>query len=283
MKYQTKENMTLFEAMEKLSPGSSKTTMKSWLKEGRIFVDGRAIKKADHPLIIGQTISLGEKKRWATNDLQLLYEDAHLAVVEKPKGLLSVATAFETEETVHAYLKERYRPNKVFVVHRLDQDTSGIMMFARSEEAYLKLKEMFEAHNIEREYEAIVEGVVEEGEGSWSSYLYEDAQYVVHSSQDPTCGGKHATTHYIVTGKTKLWSRLVLNLETGRKNQIRVHCRDAGHPIVGDRKYGAKPSPLKRLCLHARLLAFEHPITTKKMRFTSPVPEHFDQLVKAYA
>lgn len=283
MKYQTTENMNLLTALEKLSPGSSKTTMRSWIKDGRVLVDGRVIKKTDHALVLGQVVSLGEKKRRAEGNLQLLYEDAHIVVVEKPIGMLSVATAFETEDTVHAHLKERYRPYKVFVVHRLDQDTSGVMLFARTEEAYIRLKETFEAHDIEREYEAIVEGVIEEGNGTWNSYLYEDPNYVVHSSQDPSCGGKYATTHYIVIGKTKHWTRLILNLETGRKNQIRVHCRDSGHPIVGDRKYGAKPSPLKRMCLHARLLVFNHPITQKKMHFSSPVPESFDKLVKAYA
>ncbi len=282
MKYQLKENMPILDALALLSPGSSKTSLRSWIKEGRVYVDGRLVSKNTLLLHAGQVVSLGEKKKRAEGGLQILYEDSDIVVIDKPSGVLSVATNFEKGETAHAFLKQRYKPNKVFVVHRLDQDTSGVMLFALSENAYLRLKQTFEEHDIDRTYIAIVQGVMEESSGSWSSYLYEDANYVVHSTQDPA-RGKLAITHFTVTGKSRKCMRLQLNLETGKKNQIRVHCRDAGHPIVGDMKYGAATNPIKRLCLHAHLLAFKHPITGKLMRFTSPVPEAFNRMVHDYA
>lgn len=278
MKYVTLAPQTLLEALAKLSPESSKTTLRSWLKDGRVAVDGHIAKIATTLIKEGQEITLGSRSRFIKGGVQLHYEDSHLVVVEKPSGLLSVATAFEKGETVHAILKEHYHPRKVFVVHRLDQDTSGIMLFALSEQSRDQLKVIFEEHNIERAYSAIVEGHVEPQQGTWQSYVYEDDHYVVHSTTD-TEKGRLAITHYVVAVTSKRYTALLLKLETGRKNQIRVHCQDAGFPIVGDKKYGASSSPIKRLCLHAHLLAFLHPITQQKMRFESEVPEAFYRLV----
>jgi tRNA pseudouridine32 synthase/23S rRNA pseudouridine746 synthase/23S rRNA pseudouridine1911/1915/1917 synthase len=168
----------------------------------------------------------------------------------------------------------------VQVVHRLDQDTSGVMLFALSHDGYTKLKEIFEKHDIERAYSAIVEGVVKPESGTWTSYLFEDERYHVHSSNDPE-KGRVAITHYSVKSASQHYSLLEVKLETGRKNQIRVHCKDAGCPIVGDKKYGNPSSTGKRLYLHAHLLAFEHPITGKSMRFVSPAPKSFFYLVPA--
>ena len=234
------------------------------------------------PILVSGQINYGSNngKYLTIRGIKIYYEDKHIVVIEKPTGLLSVATDFEMEETAHAILKNHCRPKRVFIVHRLDQDASGVMLFALSEEARDALKLVFEAHDIQRNYAAVVEGSFDLSNGKWESYVYEDANYVVHSSQDPT-RGKLAVTHYKVKHASRKYTWLDLTLETGRKNQIRVHCKDAGHPIVGDKKYGAVSNPVKRLCLHAHVLAFDHPVTHQKMHFESPVPESFKQLFGA--
>lgn len=278
MEYTLKEPLSVLEALTLLSPDSSKTTLREWLKEGRITVDGAPVKLANTQLQANQIIALTGKKRVMASKVPILYEDAHLVVVDKPIGWLSVATHFEKEETIHGFLKERYRPKKVYVVHRLDQDTSGVMLFALSEEAYEGLKALFKEHTIEREYVAVSEGKLAAEKGTWQSYLHEDAAYHVHSSQNPE-KGQLAITHYEVLNSARN-TLLKLRLETGKKNQIRVHCQENGCPIIGDKKYGGRESLIKRLCLHAHLLGFIHPITKKEMSFRSPIPEKFYHLLK---
>lgn len=277
MKENSCANQTLLEALMQLSPNSSKTTLRSWLKEGRVTVAGQVKKLATMMVHAGQEVALGVRPKFVKEGkLRIHYEDQHLIVIEKPAGLLSVATHFEKEDTAHALLKEKYsRP--VYVVHRLDQDTSGVMLFALSERARDQLKLLFEKHDIERAYTAIVEGHLETHSGTWQSYLREDDLYVVRSTTD-TEDSKLAITHFKVISTSKHYTALQLTLETGRKNQIRVHCQDAGHSVVGDKKYGAASDSIHRLCLHAHLLAFLHPITKQKMRFESPVPQAFQKL-----
>jgi 23S rRNA pseudouridine1911/1915/1917 synthase len=269
---------SIFDLLIVLYPESSKATLRSWIKEGRVTVDNKLIKRTDEAILKNQTIIIGPKKNFTEEKLPILYEDRYIVVVDKPEGLLSVATAFEKGKTVHGLLKEKFKPRKVFVVHRLDQETSGVMLFALSEDAYIKLKEKFAAHEMERIYTGIVEGRMTSSEGTWSSYLREDANYVVHSSQNPQAGSL-AITHYEVLKVSTRFSRVQFKLETGRKNQIRVHCQVAGHPILGDKKYGSIANSSKRLCLHARSLAFTHPITDVNMYFTSPLPELFNRII----
>ncbi len=279
MKYTVLENLPLLETLQKLSPQSSKTTLRSWLKEDRVMVDGRLQKLGSTPVFVGQVISVGSKQKFIDEGVRIVFEDKHLVVVDKPAGILTVSTAFEKGQTVHAFLKKKYYPKNVYVVHRLDQDTSGVMMFTLSEESRDLFKDIFEKHAIKRAYCAIVEGAVKEEKGSWESYLYEDARYMVRETEDPT-KGRLAITHFEVHAATSKYSLLDMNLETGRKNQIRVHCQKAGHSVVGDKKYGATSNPLKRLCLHAYLLSFTHPFTKKEMKFESPIPEDFYRLLK---
>lgn len=278
MKYQVNQPMSLLEALTELSPESSKTTLKQWLKEGRILVDGVVIKKMEQVLEPRQIVSLGAKIRFLEGNIRLLYEDPDLLIIEKPAGLLSVATDFQTENTAHALLKKEYRKRVVHVVHRLDQDTSGVMAFALSERGKEGLKTLFEKHDLIREYVAIVEGHLDTQEGTWTSYLYEQPNYKVYVTND-TQKGQLAITHYQVEGVSRRYSRVKLRLETGRKNQIRVQCQEAGHPVVGDQKYGAKTDPIKRLALHAHRLEFVHPISKKRMIFVSPIPESFKRCV----
>jgi len=265
-------SLPLLEAVGLAFPESSKTTHRSWIKEGRIAVNGAVMEKATDLVRPTDKIELLQRAKFVADGLKILFEDRHIIVLDKPAGLLSVSTAFQKEDTVHGLLKRHFHPKKVYVIHRLDQDTSGVFLFALSEEAYTELKKTFEKHEIDRKYVALVEGIVSEEEGTWESYLWEDARYYVHSSQDPNKGQK-AITHYEVLNRYKKTTLLQVTLETGRKNQIRVHCQQAGHPIVGDKKYGASEIASKRLCLHAEKLGLKHPVTGKEMVFTSPIPD----------
>lgn len=272
------ENLELLEALVLLFPDSSKTTLRSWITMGRVFVDGCVAKLPKLKISKGQGISIASKPRLVENTFPILYSDNSLVVIDKPEGLLSVSTAFEKSETAFAYLKRKYYPRTVHVVHRLDQETSGVMLFALSEECLAGLKKIFEKHDIERRYVAIVEGAISEKKGTWQSYLTEDSNYVVRVTQDAS-KGELAITHYTVKARNKGYTWLELTLETGKKNQIRVHCQEAGCSVVGDKKYGSTCNPLKRLGLHAHYLAFVHPLTGKAMRFTSPIPDSFYRLM----
>jgi 23S rRNA pseudouridine1911/1915/1917 synthase len=275
IKYVVTNDQSLLETLSQMAPESSKETLRAWIREGRVQVEGVIIKKGNHPVTVGQSITVGSKPLFIKGGIQVLYEDRNLVVIEKPEGLLSVSAAFEKEETAYAFLKDRYR--KVYPVHRLDQDASGVMIFTLSEEARDAMKKIFEAHEITRIYYALVQGNLE-GEGTWKSYQYEDGRYYVHTTPDPT-KGKLAITHYRVIKASIHWTLLELKLETGRKNQIRVHCQEAGHSIVGDKKYGATSNFMHRLGLHAAFLSFVHPLTGKQLSFKSPVPEIFKKAV----
>lgn len=280
MKFTAERDGTLLDLLHERHPDSSKSTLRSWIKEGRIYIDGRPAKQANQQITIGQQVELGTKKKFLPQGIEVLFDDAHIAVIYKPEKLLSVATDYDQENTAHAILKDYYYPRKVFVVHRLDQDTSGLMLFALKEEACDKLKGMFETHSINRHYCAIVEGHLKSKQGTWESYLFEDDNYFVRTTRDPS-KGKKAITHYKVIGTSRRYSMLDVALETGKKNQIRVHCSEAGHPIVGDKKYCAETNTIRRLCLHAYALSFEHPSNGKKLTIRTPVPEKFYQLVKS--
>lgn len=279
MRYNVASPDSLLPFLSLCFPTASKTSIRKWVAEGRIVVDGRKIKEVNYPLKKNQQVEIRPKSVFLDEGVELLYSDADFAVVEKPCGLLSVSTAFEKGLTVHSVVKKHFAPKMVHVVHRLDQETSGIMMFALSERGKEKFKEMFAAHTLERQYIAIVEGHLEENQGTWQCYLFEDAKYKVHVTADPK-NGELAITHYLEVNRSKKFSKLLLTLETGRKNQIRVHCTKAGHPVIGDKKYGAHYNPIHRLALHACRLAFIHPFTGKAMNFESIPPADFDKLVK---
>lgn len=265
---------SLLDILGEAYPNNSKTSFRSWIKEGRVMVNGVPASRNDQRVVIGDVVTLGDRKRWIGDSLRIIYEDSYLVAVDKPEGMLSVSTAFETKETAFALVKTHYYPKQVYVIHRLDQDTSGVMIFALDETCYRKLKELFASHDIERLYSAVVEGSPEPSSGTWQSYLFEDGNYKVHETDDPRLG-ELAITHYRVLEASKKQSRIELKLETGKKNQIRVHCSSHGCPIVGDKKYGQASRKAKRLCLHAQSLAFEHPMTHKQVSFSSPLPEFF--------
>lgn len=176
------------------------------------------------------------------------------------------------------YLKRKDPRNKLFIVHRLDQATSGLMMFAKNVQAKETMQHNWNNMVLERQYVAVIEGALEPSDGEIRSYLAENSAHEVYSTGNPG-EGQLAVTYYHTVRSRKPYSMVELSLATGRKNQIRVHMKDAGHPIVGDKRYGARTSPLHRLCLHARTLRFVHPITRRDMKFISPLPAGFSKLV----
>lgn len=270
MKAKIREKTLLLDVLQNLSPESSKNNLKSWVEKGRVQVDGVVVKRYVLTLEPGQEVTVGPKASFAEEGIKIVYEDRYLVVLDKPDHLLSVASLTEENRTVHAILKRRLGKT-VYAVHRLDRETSGLMMFAYTEEARDRLKKQFEAHEVSRHYAALIEGHLSPQQGTWKSYLQEDKNYKVYSA--PT--GQLAITHYAVIGEKPTFSCVRFTLETGRKNQIRVHSSDAGHPIIGDRKYGARTNPYDRLCLHAFQLEFVHPFFNKKLCFKSSLPSPF--------
>jgi 23S rRNA pseudouridine1911/1915/1917 synthase len=276
MQIKAPKTASLLELLPLLDPQCSKNTLRSWIEKGRISVDGKIVKKGSIQVTEGQLVALGKRTEFIQAGVEILYEDKHLVVVNKPEGLLTVATDFELRQTLHHFLKRRRQ--RVFPVHRLDRETSGVLVFAYTEEAREHLKKLFQSHDIERVYVAIVDGKIAEQKGTWESHLKEGDDYVVREAEFPE-DGRLAITHYQVMRQNERFSAIQLTLQTGRKNQIRVHCKAAKHPIVGDVKYGSLTNPIKRVCLHAHKLGFTHPETGKKMSFISPVPETFSRIV----
>ncbi|MGH9458368.1 MAG: RluA family pseudouridine synthase [Thermoanaerobaculia bacterium] len=272
----------LLDALEALLPGASRTTLRQMLRAGRIRVNGELEREARRELRAGDVVEVARKEHHALlpPDVALLYEDDHLLVVVKPAGLLTVATEAERERTLQSYLnaflRARGKRERVHVVHRLDRDTSGVLVFARSYEVREALKERFAAHDIERVYAAVVEGIPDPAAGTIRSHLWEGPDLRVRSV-DPRAypNARRAVTHYRTVEAARGYARLEVTLETGRKNQIRVHLAEAGHPVAGDARYGAKTDPIGRLALHAERLGFVHPITGKELTFLAPLPDAF--------
>lgn len=269
-------------------PQKSRNNIKTLLRDGQVWVEGKVQSQYNLQLQAGQRVEIRREKTErapALSGLTILYEDAHLIVIDKPEGLLSISTGKSDEKTAYnllsAYVKRQNPAHKIFIVHRLDRDTSGVMVFAKSEKAKERLQASWEPSTKERTYLAIAEGKVSEPQGTIISYLKESKAFVVYSTQDPTQGQK-AVTHFEVVSQNQDFSLLKINLETGRKNQIRVHLQDLGHPIVGDKKYGANSNPIRRLGLHAWILGFVHPITNEKLRFETKVPSHFRGLFPTF-
>lgn len=263
-----------------------RNTIKSMLSHEQIHVDGRAVTAYNAPLQSGQIVTVHKERpaeAFPFAGLSILHEDEHLIVIQKDAGLLSIASDKESELTAYRQLTTHVRlldpKARIFVVHRLDRDTSGVMMYAKSQEVQQTLQQSWSESVLERTYIALVEGKVKKEEGTISSWLKETKTLKMYSS--PHQGdGQHAVTHYKVLKTGQGYSLLEVRLETGRKNQIRVHMEDIGHPIVGDKKYGSKSRAIGRLGLHASVLSFTHPVTEQVMRFESKIPKAFTNLVQ---
>lgn len=261
--------------------------LKVWLKYGQVMIDGVVTTQFNAPVCPGQWVELNQTRPYVvfrSSRMQIVYEDDDIIVVNKGYGLLSVGTgSAKREETAYGllkdYVKRKHPSNKIFVVHRLDRDTSGLMLFAKNIESQTAMQHNWNNMVISRTYVALTEGVVRTDEGVIKSNLGETSQYEVYSTKEDGVG-KPAVTRYKVLERSHGYTLMEYSLETGRKNQIRVHSAELGHPIVGDRKYGAKRSPIKRLALHARTLRFAHPVTRKDMNFETPVPSRFVGLLR---
>ena len=279
-----KENAELMEFLILQLPHKSRNNIKSLLAKKQVFVDGKVVKQFNHPLTSGQMV---ETTNTRTNQEQkfkeytIVFEDDNIIVIEKQAGLLSIATKNEKRATAFSLLsnhvKKQDKSNKIFIVHRLDRETSGLMLFAKTEEVKHKLQESWNETVLSRTYLAVVEGRVEKPKGTIESYLFEDKVFRMHSSQNPSKGQK-AITHFQVLKINKGFTLLKVNLETGRKNQIRVHMQELGHSVIGDKKYGATQSPIKRLGLHAQQLSFVHPVSGEELNFETKIPRVFQSL-----
>ena len=279
-------SVPLMEFILQERPDTKRGDVKKWLKFGHFKVNGAVTTKFDAPIEPGAVVELNMSRSWPVfrhPRVDLVYEDDHIIVIHKGYGLLSVGAPNGRHEEnafdiVKAYVKEENPVNRLYVVHRLDRDTTGLMMFAKSEVAQNVLRHNWNNMILERLYVAVLEGSLEEDKGYVKSRLAENSQYVVYSTENPE-EGRVAVTHYEVLGRGNGYTLAQFSLDTGRKNQIRVHAHDLGHPISGDTKYGARKSPLHRLALHAMTLRFAHPITRRDMNFQTPIPPQFSALV----
>lgn len=267
----------LFEKMH----NKSRNAVKGILKRGQVVVNDKSITQHNFQLKQGDTVQIHTRvadESVKLSGLRILFEDEHLIVIEKDAGLLTIATNREKQKTAYYqlmdYVKSINPSYRVFIVHRLDRDTSGVMIFAKSKNVQQLLQENWHSIVPKRAYIALVEGSVQKNAGTITSWLKENRAFIMYSSQRPNDGQK-AVTHYKVLKRNKKNSLLEVHLDTGRKNQIRVHMQDLHHPIVGDKKYGATTKPIGRLGLHAHKIAFTHPITNKSLAFESKIPKQF--------
>jgi len=289
-KLTVKEPAILIDFLINSLKDQSRTTVKSLLSHQQIIIKNKVVRQFDYQLNAGDEVSIhwDQGRETLRNPLvNIVYEDKYLIVIEKAAGLLSIATQKEIKKTAYSilseYVKKKNPANKIFIVHRLDRETSGLMLFAKNEEVQYKMQNNWRYAINQRKYTAVVEGKLETGDGTGEgvikSYLWESKALIVYSSQNPE-DGQLAVTKYKVLKSNDNFSLIELELETGRKNQIRVHMNSIGYPLVGDIKYGGHKSEIKRMALHAHVLSFTHPITNESLSFTASVPEKFKQLVK---
>lgn len=282
--YLVKEPMELMEFLIAKMPEASRTKLKSFLSKRLVYVDNVITTQYNFPLKPGMKVQISRdkgKKEFHNNQLKIVYEDAYIIVIEKMQGLLSVSSEHQKERTAYhilnEYVRRSGRHNQVYIVHRLDRDTSGLMMFAKDEKTQRTLRDNWHDIVTDRRYVAVVCGEMERNAGSVESWLTDRTLYVHSSPTDD--GGALSITHYRTIKRANGYSLVELNLETGRKNQIRVHMQDLGHPIIGDGRYGFEDvNPIGRLALHAFKLCFYHPVTGEQMQFETSYPSVFKSL-----
>lgn len=284
-KVSVKDEGLLLPFLYKLLNGQSKSSVKSMLAHGQIVVNGKKHTQFDDLLHVGDEVSVNYGKgteEFSNSLMNIVWEDDYLIVINKKEGLLSVSNSHVQERTAYHilsdYVKKKDPRNKIFILHRLDRDTSGLMMFAKNVNVQHHLRSTWNDSITQRTYVAVVEGKPDKESDLLVSNLMENKQMQVYvtSSGD----GKEAITRYHVINSNGRYSLLELDLETGRKNQIRVQMQSIGHPIAGDYKYGAETNPTGRLMLHAKRLFFIHPVTGEEMRFETRIPNMFSSLVR---
>lgn len=283
--YPVKESCELMEFLMKAKDGISRTTAKSLLSKRQVLVDNVITTQYNYSLKPGMKVQVSKdkgKKEFRSNQLKIVYEDAYLLVIDKREGVLTIGTDKQKERTAHSILNEYVqrsgRQNRVYVVHRLDKDTSGLLVFAKDEKTKFTLQDHWEEIVKERRYVAVLSGEMEKDKGTVTSWLKDNKMFISYSSVSNN-GGDKAITHYKTIKRANGYSLVELELETGRKNQIRVHMQDLKHPVLGDVKYGDGNNPIGRLALHAFKLSFYHPVTNELMEFETVYPGAFKKIM----
>ena len=282
-----KEDSTLLAAAATLLPDHKPTKLKSMLRHNQLAINGVPSRQFDQPVSAGNQLWVNFDRSFQVFShprVKLVYEDNDIIVVDKGYGVLSTAAGKPSDDTVYNIVKKYARgfsdKANVYVVHRLDRDTSGLMLLTRTKQARDKLISNWNNMVIERKYIAVVEGKVQQQEGTVKSFLAENPDtFEMYSTEDKKLG-RLAVTRYRVVKQGKRFAMVELEIKTGRKNQIRVHMHDLGNPVSGDRKYGGHQSPINRIALHATMLSFLHPISGKVVTFTSPVPDNFNMILR---
>ena len=277
MKYFVNGNYLLFDYLRNNIDGKSKNNIKSLLKNEVVFVNGKIVTKYNYVLCDGDVVEINKKK--ANNNINIIYEDNDIIVIDKPSKILTISNKNEKVNTLYRmvsdYLKKEHK--KVFIIHRLDFDTSGIIMFAKSQRVQKLYQDNWNDLAKIREYTAIVDGITA-NKGHIESYLKQTKTLLVYSSKNKD--GLFAITDYEKIGGNSKYSMLKILISTGRRNQIRCHMADIGHPILGDYRYKCKINPIDRLCLHANRLEIINPITKEVMVFNSNIPKEFNSIIK---
>lgn len=261
----------------------SRNTVKGLLSRRQVMVGDRVVTRFDAPLSPGTTVTLLPRVSAGAAELPfpILHEDADLLVIDKPAGLLSMGNEKEKTRTAYRmvsdYVKARTPGSRIFIVHRLDRDTSGVLVFAKNEKMKRALQDDWDKRVKRRGYLAVVEGRLPEAEGTVRSFLQETVTHLVYSGTKGR-DSKEAVTRYRAVAEHRGYSLADVDLDTGRKNQIRVHMQDLGHPVAGDRQYGAKTDPLGRLGLHAHELRFIDPRSRKELVLNAPMPAGFRKM-----
>ena len=282
-KYTVDREVPLLEYLLATLP-MSRNKVKDTLQGRGIKVNGKTVTQFDYPLVPGTVVEVSNSKKndnFKSKYVNLVYEDQYLVVIEKKPGILSMAaghSSLNVKTVLDEYFKKTRQKCRAHVVHRLDRDTSGLMIYAKDMETEQILEHEWHDIVYDRRYVALCSGEMEEDTGTVANWLKDNKAYVTYSSPVDN-GGKYAVTHFFVLDRSTDYSLVEFKLETGRKNQIRVHSADMGHPVCGDVKYGNGDSPLHRLCLHAYVLCFYHPVTHKPMEFSTPIPSQFRAVI----
>lgn len=268
--------------MNKLS-GISRTKVKNMLTNGLIWVDDEVISQYNYALKQGMIVRIGtkqEKRKFTSKWIRIVYEDKYIIIVEKREGIVTNSPTAEesAQKVLNSYFEFTRQRCRAHTVHRLDKHTSGLLIFAKDKKISMLFERSWKEIVTNRRYVAVVEGFMEREFGTIESWLRDNKMFVSYSS-DVDNGGKYAITHYKTLKRKPNYSLIDLKLDTGRKNQIRVHMQDLKHPIVGDMKYGSVQDPIKRVALHAYKLEFIHPVTKEELSFETPIPESFIKLL----
>ncbi|MCR5695410.1 MAG: RluA family pseudouridine synthase [Marinilabiliaceae bacterium] len=283
-----KNDTQLLDWLIEFLSNKSRSTIKSILKNGQVKVGGRVTTAFNLPLHVGDKVEIDMERRTSKTPykgIDIVYEDEHIIVINKASGINTIAVPNAPDIPNAYHIVDQYvkidggKYSRIFIVHRLDRDTSGLLMFAKTARAQDILRHNWDEMVLDRRYVAVAEGVIEPSAGVIKSYLMENPKTLkVYSTRNPN--GKWAVTHYRTIKSANNLTLVELNLETGRKNQIRVHLSDIQHPIIGDYKYGAHINPIGRMALHAFMLKFTHPITNEIIDLQTPIPPQFNQIVR---